>query len=103
MKGDLASPAALYAKGALFVAVGLLSGGLLLWANPSWLAAGLLAACVRARCRAYYFAFYVVGKYVDPSYKIAGLGDFARYLRRRRDAPGAGRGDPPLGRGGQGG
>ena len=81
---DLASPAALYFKGGLFVVLGLLSGALLLWLNPSWTAAGLLIACVWAWCRAYYFAFYVVENYADPGYRFAGLWDFVTYLRGRR-------------------
>ncbi|QDT18233.1 hypothetical protein [Alienimonas californiensis] len=84
MNRDLASPAALYAKGALFVLLGALAGGLLLARSPSWTNAALLALCVWACCRAYYFAFYVVEKYVDPSYRFAGLWDFAGYLRGRR-------------------
>ena len=81
---DLASPAALYFKGGLFVALAGLAGGLLIGLNPSWLAAGLLGACVWASCRAYYFAFYVVERYADPGYKFAGLLDFAGYLIRGR-------------------
>ena len=84
MNRDLTSPAALYTKAGLFVALGLLSGGLLLWSAPSWLHAVLLAACVWGCCRAYYFAFYVVQNHADPGYRFAGLFDFARYLRRRR-------------------
>ena len=80
---DLVSPAALYLKGGLFAGLGLLSGGLLLWSNPSWLTAGLLGLCVWGWCRAYYFAFYVVGNYADPAYRFAGLLDFGRYLWRR--------------------
>ncbi|HXY37070.1 MAG TPA: hypothetical protein VEI07_22775 [Planctomycetaceae bacterium] len=36
--------------------------------------------------RFYYFAFYVIEKYVDSSYRFAGLPSFARYLiaERRR-------------------
>ena len=77
---DLRSPAALYLKGGLFVVLAAVAGGLLIASNPSWLAAGLLAACVWGSCRAYYFAFYVVQQYADPGYRFAGLLDFARYL-----------------------
>ena len=85
---DLASPAALYLKAGLFVALAALAGGLLIALNSTWLAAGLLGACVWASCRAYYFAFYVVQNYADPGYRFAGLLDFAGYLlRSRRDPP----------------
>ena len=45
---------------------------------------GLLAVAIWAFCRAYYFAFYVIDHYIDPSQRYAGLVDF---LRRRRDRP----------------
>ena len=86
---DLSRPSLLYLKGGLFVVTAALAGGLLLADVPSWRDAALLAACVWAACRAYYFAFYVVQHYVDPTYRFAGLTDFARYLlRRRRRRPG---------------
>ena len=81
---DLTRPWLLYLKGGLFVVTATLAGGLLLWDVPSWRDAALLLACVWAACRAYYFAFYVVQHYVDPTFRFAGLADFARYLLRRR-------------------
>lgn len=83
---DISSPRVLYLKGTLFVFLGLLAGGLLLWRHPDWRSAALLATCVWAFCRAYYFAFYVVERYVDPGYRYAGLWDFAKYALRRRRA-----------------
>ena len=49
-------------------------------------ATGRGAAGVTVWCfaRAYDFAFYVIGHYVDPSFKFAGLGSFVRYLWKRR-------------------
>ena len=81
---DLESPAALYAKGGLFVVLGLLSGGLLVWRHPSVLAAGLLVTCVWAWCRAYYFAFHVVERYAGGR-RYAGLVDVLRRRPGRRD------------------
>ena len=52
--------------------------------NPKWQTAGLLVLAIWSFCRFYYFAFYVIEKYVDPSYKFSGLIDFAKYLVRRR-------------------
>ena len=40
-----------------------------------------------ASSRAYYFAFYVIGHYVDPSFRFTGLIDFARWALRRRRSP----------------
>jgi hypothetical protein len=77
---DLTSPALIKLKGALFLFLGLLSGGLLVVQYPDWKTAALLAICVWAFCRCYYFAFYVIEHYVDPGYKFAGIGSALRYL-----------------------
>ena len=84
MTGDIKSPRLLWIKGALFVLLGGLAGTLLLVESPSLRNGVLLATCVWAFCRAYYFAFYVVQHYADPGYRYAGLFDFARYAWRRR-------------------
>jgi hypothetical protein len=81
---DLRDPRLLYAKGLLFLLGGLLAAGLLLAEAPSWKIALLLAIAVWCFARAYYFAFYVIEHYIDPSYKFAGLADFISYLLRRR-------------------
>ena len=81
---DLASPAALYGKAGLFVFLAALSGGLLIATNPSWRVAALLAVCVWASCRSYYFTFYVVERYVDPRDRFAGLADLVASVLRRR-------------------
>ena len=52
--------------------------------TPSVKVAVLLALMVWAFCRAYYFAFYVIGHYVDSSYKFSGRWSFARYLLLRK-------------------
>ena len=85
--GDLTDPRAIYAKGGLFLATGLLASALLLAERPSLKVAALLTVAVWSFARAYYFAFYVVERYVDPGFRFAGLGSFLRYLcrRRRRD------------------
>lgn len=77
---DLTSPALIKLKGVLFLALGLLSGGLLVMQHPDWKTALLLAICVWAFCRCYYFVFYVIEHYVDPGYKFAGIGSALRYL-----------------------
>lgn len=81
---DLTSPAAIKLKGVLFVVLGLLAGVLLWIELPTWKTAALLAVCVWAFCRAYYFAFYVIEKYVDPQFKFAGLWSAVRYLAGRK-------------------
>jgi hypothetical protein len=81
---DLRNPRWIYAKGWGFLLIGLLSAALLLAETPSIRQALLLAICVWACARFYYFAFYVIEHYVDPSYKFAGLWSFVIYLLRRR-------------------
>lgn len=83
---DLTSPAWIKVKGLLFLLVGMLAAVLLILENTSWKTAGLLALAVWCFCRFYYFAFYVIERYVDSSYRFSGLWSFARYwcCRRRR-------------------
>jgi hypothetical protein len=82
--GDLKNPKLIYAKGVLFVILGILAGGALLLLHPGWREAALLAIAVWSFARAYYFAFYVIEHYIDPSFKFAGLGAFFVYLCRSR-------------------
>ena len=81
---DIKSPVLLYAKAALFVLGGLLAGGILLLDHPGWREAFLLFVAIFCFSRAYYFAFYVIQHYVDPSFRFAGLWSFACYCLRRR-------------------
>ncbi len=83
MARDLNNPKWMYVKAALFVVIGVTASAVLLIDAWSWKHAALLAVAVWAFCRAYYFAFYVIERYIDPDYKFAGLIDFVRYLLRR--------------------
>ncbi|MEN6575555.1 MAG: hypothetical protein ABFD90_04365 [Phycisphaerales bacterium] len=57
----------------------------LVWAEvPTAQTASLLLLMIWASARAYYFAFYVVEKYVDPQYRFSGLISFFRYVLRRK-------------------
>jgi hypothetical protein len=80
---DLTSPATIKFKGILFLFVGFFSGALLILENPTLKAALLLSLCVWCFCRFYYFAFYVIEKYVDSKYRFAGLWSFFCYLLRK--------------------
>jgi hypothetical protein len=84
MLGDIRSSRLLYLKGALFILCGLLAAALILIEVPSLKVAALLVLTVWCFCRAYYFAFYVVSHYTDPSYRFDGLTSFAVYMLRRR-------------------
>jgi len=81
---DLTNPAWIKAKGILFLIVGLAASILLLLEHPTLKVTLLLAIALWCFCRFYYFAFYVIEKYVDPGYKFSGLWSFARYLMRKR-------------------
>jgi hypothetical protein len=75
------------AKGILFLLLGLLSATLLFFARPTLTTGFLIIVAVWSFCRFYYFAFYVIEHYVDPSYRFSGLLSFALYLiqkKRRR-------------------
>lgn len=80
---DLSSAGWIKFKGLLFLLLGSAAAALLIVENPTWRTAGLLALAIWSFCRAYYFAFYVIEKYVDPSYKFSGLGSFAKYFLTR--------------------
>jgi hypothetical protein len=84
--GDLKSRRWILAKGAMFCLIALATVGLLLLDSPSLRTAALLAVLVWSSCRLYYFLFYVLEKYVDPSFRYAGLLALASGLWRRRNA-----------------
>ena len=69
------------------VLLGTTAGGLILLDQPTLRTALLLAVTVWAFARAYYFAFYVIERYVDPGFKFAGLSSFLVYLLRKRTSP----------------
>lgn len=81
---DIKSPALLYAKGILFLLTGLFASTLLVCEQPTLKVALLLAIAVWAFARSYYFAFYVIERYIDPSYKFAGLWSFVKYVLAMR-------------------
>jgi hypothetical protein len=78
------------AKGFLFLSLGLLSVTVLLFEHPTFQMAVLLTIAVWSFCRFYFFAFYVLEHYVDPSYRFTGLISFARYVvsRKQHEASG---------------
>lgn len=81
---DISSPRILKLKGALFALLGNLAGGLLLADMFTWRNLLLFCLSVWAFSRCYYFYFYVLHHYVDPSFRYAGIMDLLKYLVRRR-------------------
>ena len=81
---DITNIRIIYAKGFLFLVGGLLASTLLILQNPDSKVILLLIVSIWCFARFYYFAFYVISKYVDSSYKFSGLWSFAMYLLRKR-------------------
>ena len=77
---DLTNPNLIKFKGFLFLFLGILAATLLLLLHSEWRVALLLGVAIWSFCRFYYFAFYVIEKYVDSSFRFAGLSSFVRYL-----------------------
>lgn len=84
MLGDLKNSRVIVAKGFLFLLTGFTAGGMLLVDHPDFRTALLLLITVWSFCRFYYFAFYVIEHYVDPTFRFAGLTSFLAYLWNRR-------------------
>jgi hypothetical protein len=81
---NLTSATWIKAKGILFLFLGLLSATLLFFAYPTLKTGLLIFIAVWSFCRFYYFAFYVIEHYVDPSYRFSGLLSFALYLIQKK-------------------
>jgi len=81
---DLSNPFWIKLKGLLFLFIGIAAVVLVFLDSPTLKTGVLLALAIWGFCRFYYFAFYVIEKYVDPAYKFSGLISFARYLFQRR-------------------
>lgn len=81
---DLTNPAWIKVKGLLFLMIGIAAAILVYIQSPGWKTAALLVVAIWSFCRFYYFAFYVIEKYVDPTYRFSGLMSFAKYLFGRR-------------------
>jgi hypothetical protein len=84
MMKDLTSARWIKAKGILFLLLGLLSATLLFFEHPVPKTGLLIIIAVWSFCRFYYFAFYVIEHYVDPSYRFSGLLSFALYLLQKK-------------------
>ena len=77
------SPFWIKLKGILFLIIGTVAAILVFLDNPKWQTAILIVLAIWSFCRFYYFAFYVIEKYVDPNYKFSGLISFVKYLLGR--------------------
>jgi hypothetical protein len=69
---EIANPSILYQKGALFLALSAIAATLVLLQLPRISIFLLLVILVWSAARAYYFAFYVIERYVDPGFRYSG-------------------------------
>ena len=74
----------LYLKAFLLFLTGFISSILLVIYNFNFKTIILLFLAIWGFCRAYYFAFYVIQHYIDPSFKYSGLIDFAKYQIKKK-------------------
>jgi hypothetical protein len=80
---DLTNPTWIKIKGVLFLFLGLVSAGLLYAGQPSLRTVLLLVVAIWSFCRFYYFAFYVMERYVDAKYRFSGLMSLTRYMFKK--------------------
>jgi hypothetical protein len=81
---DLTNPKLICFKGATFLFAGLLAMAEFLIEYPQWRTAALLIVMIWCFCRFYYFVFYVIERYVDPTYRFSGLWSFTKFVLSRR-------------------
>ena len=81
---ELTSATGIKIKGVLFLFLGLISSALLVYERLSIRNIVLLTIAIWSFCRFYYFAFYVLEHYVDPTFRFSGLWSLGVYLVRRK-------------------
>lgn len=81
---DLKDPRLIYLKGALFAVILALGAAGIVMIAWDWRVVALLGLVIWSSARLYYFMFYVIERYVDPTHKFAGVGAFLVYVVRKR-------------------
>lgn len=81
---DLTDSRLIWIKAILFLVTGTLAATTALLLFPSVRLAILIGVTVWSFARAYYFAFYVIERYIDPTFRFAGLLGAIRYAIRNR-------------------
>ena len=84
---ELADPFWIKIKAVLFLVLGIFSAALLVSERPTLKIALLLGVTVWSFCRLYYFGFYVIEKYLDPSYRFSGVLSCIRHLASGSTSP----------------
>lgn len=81
----------MYGKAGLFLLSGVACAVGLLVQSPDLRTAFLIGVMIWSFCRLYYFLFYVIEKYIDPSFRFDGIVSALRYLHstmRRKGSTG---------------
>src|SRR5262249_44001875 len=81
---DLKDAKWMWVKAVLLLLIGLTAAVLIMVENATLRTGLLLVLTIWSFCRAYYFAFYVIEHYIDPSYRFSGLMDFVGWVTRRK-------------------
>jgi hypothetical protein len=81
---DLQTAWSMWLKAILFLIIGVASVCLILIELPDWKILLLLCLAIWSFCRAYYFAFYVIERYLDPNFRYSGLFSVARHWLQQR-------------------
>ncbi|BDI32550.1 hypothetical protein CCAX7_46010 [Capsulimonas corticalis] len=84
LSGDLKHPGWMYLKAVLFLIAGVATTAAIFAQIPTLQNAFLLAIGIWSFCRLYYFCFYVIEKYIDPSFRFAGLWSVVVYFTKRK-------------------
>jgi len=74
----------MWAKAAFFLIIGISSSAMIVAELPKLRVLTLLVLAIWSFCRAYYFAFYVIEHYIDPSVRFSGLFSALRHLWKKR-------------------
>lgn len=77
---DLKNPFWIHLKGLLFLVILGTSAALIILQMPTSRIAALICLTIWASARLYYYLFYVIEHYIDPSYKFSGIYSALRYL-----------------------
>lgn len=78
--GDIQDARLLWLKAALFTVLGAFSVVFILLLYPDLLLAALLGLTIWSFSRAYYFCFYVIHHYIDPSFRYKGIVSALQHL-----------------------
>jgi len=77
---DIVSTRLMFVKAVLFAVTVILSGGVLFAVAPQLSTIVLLGVFGWACARTYYFVFYVIERYVDPTFKFSGIASALRFI-----------------------